>query len=851
MNVKKSYPRILSLILLAVMVLGLFPAQAKPVEDNQVSLAQSEGKIVDEVVEKREQYTKHFVKDDGTYVACVYPEAVHFEQDGRWEEIDNTLIEIKDAETGPAFRNKNNSFDVHFAKTARNGKLVTLNKGDYEISWSISELENARLADVSAEVKNYEDTALNLSAEEKLFSVGKTGSEALYRSVLEGIDLRYIISSMGIKEEIILHEQPKNPTYAFDIAVNNLEALLNKDNTVVFYDPAKPEEAVFTLEAPFMYDNAEAHAFLSDIKIELLKTSTGYQLKIIPDVDWLNAPERVYPVVIDPTVTTSQDQMNIDDTFVHAGDTPGEHYVLPYMRVGNSSDGYLNRSFVKILQLPNIGSGSTVTDAKLNLYLVSGTSTYSNIDIYRVNSAWNTATITWTIHSGLSKTLISSNNSPSSMVYRCNVTNTVQSWYSGTTNHGFMVRYTNESVNDWNSFNTANFTGSSTLKPSITITYNSGTVQQPISHTEASNSTYYNWNYIYAASSIGFMGATWIPGRNKWEFSYRYVGTGASRADNLVRVAAMEIKGTSNTSNMAIWTSTSPQYIGSTPASTGSNPDYSDIATALAGFAITAINNLGVSYVWSAIGLINAFRSTVNSQSTTNTNVWRSWNWPSDIKDTGQFFWFLVDVNPSQTVQISHEYMVFGPGYELLSAGKGYRNLNAPGPQSLTMMIENWNPGMMSDEEKEKYGIEEIPLEQIEERAAELNISSATLEELYKSGEQVIYFAHNLLEYEVRPSADELNQDKTVSVTKHALIEEINTQMNRNEQIIKAFSSLENAGEEVRTIIEKNRIEQYTLKDLLSKVQLVNGDDLEAIELFWKELWNDILKKSPPSKYEK
>jgi hypothetical protein len=378
----------------------------------------------------------------------------------------------------------------------------------------------------------------------------------------------------------------------------------------------------------------------------------------------------------------------------------------------------------------------------------------------------------------------------------------------------------------------------------------------PVSTTEESNSTYYNYNNIYAASSIAYMGAEWSDARHAWGFNYRYSGTGASRsstsgdASDLVRIAAMEIEGTSNTANMAIWTSSDSKYIGSAPESSGTDAYYDDVADSVVGLAITAINNLGASYVWSTLGLLKALLSTVDDQTTQNDYIWRKWDWSPDQSDVGQFFWFIVDVEPYETVQISNEYMIFGPGYELLSAGKGYRNLEAGAPPSSTSTTStsttstnSWNPGMMSDEERRKYGIEEIPREQFKKRAAELHISPRSIEEFENSDAEVFYYAHNFVEYEVNPSEKEPNTPKGV------LIKEINTQLERSEKIIKAFSTNKDMNEEDLRIIEKHKELQPLLEELLDRSQSINEDDRKAIDALRKELWNDILKETSASRY--
>jgi hypothetical protein len=86
--------------------------------------------------------------------------------------------------------------------------------------------------------------------------------------------------------------------------------------------------------------------------------------------------------------------------------------------------------------------------------------------------------MTWAIHNTISKTLIKSNvsaasysNSPSSLRYSCDVTDTIKSIYSGAlTNYGFMVKYSDESINDYNRFYSSDYT-TSTVRPTLVVTY--------------------------------------------------------------------------------------------------------------------------------------------------------------------------------------------------------------------------------------------------------------------------------------------------------------------------------------------------------------------------------------------
>lgn len=343
-------------------------------------------------------------------------------------------------------------------------------------------------------------------------------------------------------------------------------------------------------------------------------------------------------------------------------------------------------------------------------------------------------------------------------------------------------------------------------------------------HTEHSNTI--NWpttsgnHKIYAASSIGYVGASWNQQRGRWTFTYRFAGTGATRDANgnnfnRIRIARMDIRGTQNVNNKELHTIVDPLYIGSAPRDSGPNPNYSNVALTIVGFAITAINKLGVSYFWSVASLIGLLRHNVDANTTDSNRLLRQWNWTqSDVANTGQFFWFFVDVRPNQSVQISHEYLILGPGYEILSAGKGLRNLNAganPNSRALSEELKSdWNPGMMSEIEKEQYGIEEIPRKDFEKRAKELEMPSEIVNDLLESKEDTFYFAHNFEEHAALE-----NEKQDMSNSYQSELEKVNT-------IIDAFSLIEEKSEEDREIIRKNEEKKYYFENLLRKIPAYN-----------------------------
>ena len=75
-----------------------------------VADVKEEAAIVAEDISKRDQYQKEFKLEDNTRLLVVYPEAVHYEKNGEWEDIDNTLIASQSMNGKSVLTNQANCF---------------------------------------------------------------------------------------------------------------------------------------------------------------------------------------------------------------------------------------------------------------------------------------------------------------------------------------------------------------------------------------------------------------------------------------------------------------------------------------------------------------------------------------------------------------------------------------------------------------------------------------------------------------------------------------------------------------------------------------------------------------------
>ena len=119
---------------------------------------------VEEVESYRQANEKQYRMSDGSMEVRIYPEAVHYEQDGVWLDIDNTLYATEDG----TYENGANSYQAVFSDgSGEQEDLVTYREGEYEISWKMVQEQNEPGTDeVDAEDPD-EDPDENQASEEQ------------------------------------------------------------------------------------------------------------------------------------------------------------------------------------------------------------------------------------------------------------------------------------------------------------------------------------------------------------------------------------------------------------------------------------------------------------------------------------------------------------------------------------------------------------------------------------------------------------------------------------------------------------------------------------------------------------
>ena len=305
-----------------------------------------------------------------------------------------------------------------------------------------------------AEIKNNINSQQEETNYQKTIAT-KAVSSVLYQNAFgDKVDLQYTVAPSKIKEDVILRESSAFRSYTMNVDTNGLTAVKSENNTVEFLKT--DGTSVFTIQTPYMYDSADECSYDIDIIIE--QTGNIASITYTPDSNWINSGERVYPITIDPSVqaVSSLNRSSISDTYVHEGNgsccsgiNPSTHDRLYIGRKGNR----IHRAYFKINTLPTIVSGSYINQAEVYAQCYNGTTTSKPFSINKVTSSWNDSTLGWSpqpastdIQGGVER------NTNYNVIQFNNCRAAIASLYNGNmANNGFMIHYTSETDNDYNS----------------------------------------------------------------------------------------------------------------------------------------------------------------------------------------------------------------------------------------------------------------------------------------------------------------------------------------------------------------------------------------------------------------
>lgn len=304
---------------------------------------------------------------DGSFTRREYSGQVNVKAaDGTWQRIDTDLID-----DGKRLHPKVSAADVSIAKSADDPQLVILrNVGGGTFGYS---LQGA--AKVPGEV---------------------TGDTVTYKGVQPGIDLQLRATGDGVKEDLVVADAKAGNAWVFPLNLEHLTARNGADGAIELVGTDGKVAAV--IPSGIVHDSKydpQSGGFeqATEAKYEIVDLNGRQALQVSVDRAWLDDAARVWPVVVDPSVTTALDATQ--DTTVR-NDRSSDQSGDVEMSIGNNGSGVKAYSFLKFSNFFSTFANVNVTAAKLNVFdRWAYTCTPKSFEVNPISVGWNTGALSY------------------------------------------------------------------------------------------------------------------------------------------------------------------------------------------------------------------------------------------------------------------------------------------------------------------------------------------------------------------------------------------------------------------------------------------------------------------------
>ena len=206
-------------------------------------------------------------------------------------------------------------------------------------------------------------------------SVETRGEHAIYADALPGVDVDLSAISSGLKEALTLSDAKATSDFSYAISLSEgLVPRIEARTGTILVDG--PERVVFTIPRPSVVDANDAIGPSPRYSLEEIG-SGRWSLRFSVDREWLEAADRAWPVVVDPTtgvVTSNAAATLMCPWGGHDATTVCNNLNVADYMVGLSGPGANQDILLKTAALTYLPASDVIDSAHLKLYQTSTTS---------------------------------------------------------------------------------------------------------------------------------------------------------------------------------------------------------------------------------------------------------------------------------------------------------------------------------------------------------------------------------------------------------------------------------------------------------------------------------------------
>lgn len=462
-------------------------------------------------------YSRVFSNPDGTVSSDVYFAPVNYPgQHGNLHHIDTTIT----SDSNGGYKVDKNLFTTTFGAASDSSGLETVTYKGKTVSFQLASSSIA--GTIGSQVFSNLQHVVPSADQSKI----------TYSGVYPEVSLKEVVTSLGVKEEIVLNKYlPGLHSFAFVLNTNGVTPKIAQDGSVEFLDSSGNE--LFDIPPGIIQDsNVDPHSGdpqQSNAVTYQLKTVGGKTVLVVSvDEKWLADSSRVYPVYIDPTFNI---QSQLTDAYVSSLN-PSTNY--SGSTLWNANQGYydLHTGYYDsttgtnwaYFQLPLASNlpllGLTVKSAYFNAYCDWSyyASTAEDTWLFaNTSSNWSPSIVTWNTIPSYNGTSINASATYKGQWAKFDITTLAQDWsnqiagklYTYSPNEGFFLDEAGNGQTYWHKFASIENSSTSGVQPYIQINYAAPNAPwgAMYTHDDPNGSGYANlwWDAVPGASSYNVL----------------------------------------------------------------------------------------------------------------------------------------------------------------------------------------------------------------------------------------------------------------------------------------------------------------------------------------------------------
>ena len=369
--------------------------------------------VTEELTAKRSKFVKQFALSDGSFTATIYSMPIHYKKNGRWKEINTTLV--KSGKT--KYKTKATDLSIKVSKKVNKKSVVSLKRGKTSLSIA---LKGKKLKQSKAKISNPKKTT---------YTDVLNQNKVTYKKVLKNTNVSYDIFPEKVQEIVTVSKKQKNKSFSFKL---NTKLKVKVKGKKVYFKTKKGKTKFTRMSTKITDANG-----VSTTNVKLFYNKKTKTLKVTPNKKWWNSKKRKFPVEIRTTYLTDKHRRDVKVGAAYAG-APNSNfgYDKSLLLQANKCVAFTKMSTLSELKNQDVQIRDAALHIKNEKTIKLGAGKTFDIGVHKVTQNWNVNKLTYNNRPAYEAGASATVGIQKAGKYQCDVTDIVRAWYAGEANYG-------------------------------------------------------------------------------------------------------------------------------------------------------------------------------------------------------------------------------------------------------------------------------------------------------------------------------------------------------------------------------------------------------------------------------